>query len=409
MKKFWLVFAYEYRRHVLRKRFLIALLSLPLLVGISLGAGLLAVAVQNNYKPVGYVYAPQIFSDPQNAPSKPQLFSRVEIRRYEDESSALADLKAGKLQAYYVFAPTYLTDGKVTMVADKAPAQNATSDFEDFLRYNLIRTQPADVVHRLNEGTSITVQAADGSRQMKGNNFLVFLLPFVSGLLFVVVINTSGSYLLQAVVEEKENRTMEIVVTSVSPEQLMWGKTAGNLSVGLTQLLVWLVFCWMALMGARLIFPDLAKMQLDFTFLPLMLAVLLPAFVMVAALMATIGATATQAREAQQVAALFTLPIVVPYWFITPLMFNPNGGLSIGMSLFPLTAPVAMPMRAAFATIPAWQIALSVGLLVLSAAGALWLSARAFRMGMLRYGKRLSLKELFSRQRTVSKNGADHE
>jgi len=126
------------------------------------------------------------------------------------------------------------------------------------------------------------------------------------------------------------------------------------------------------------------------------LATLLPAFVMVSALMAMAGVTATESREAQQVASLFTLPLYVPFWLLGPIMQNPNSGLAVGFSLFPLTAPMTLPLRAAFTILPAWQIALSLSLLVVCAAGALWLAGRAFRMGMLRYGKLLSLKEIFS-------------
>jgi len=128
------------------------------------------------------------------------------------------------------------------------------------------------------------------------------------------------------------------------------------------------------------------------------LAALPAAFVMVAALMAMVGATATETREAQQVAGLFTLPLFVPYWLITPLIESPNSPLAVGMSLFPMTAPVTLPARAAFTLVPAWQSALSLGLLYLAAFGSLWLAGRAFRLGMLQYGKRLKLAELFRRQ-----------
>ena len=78
-------------------------------------------------------------------------------------------------------------------------------------------------------------------------------------------------------------------------------------------------------------------------------------------------------------------------------MLSPNSPLAIGLSLFPLTAPVTLPLRAAFTTVPIWQILTSIGLLIACALGALWIAGRAFRLGMLRYGKRLALKEIFSR------------
>ena len=113
--------------------------------------------------------------------------------------------------------------------------------------------------------------------------------------------------------------------------------------------------------------------------------------------MATAGVTAAEVREAQQIAGLFTLPVVVPFWLIVPLMESPNSPLSVALSLFPLTAPISMAIRAAFTDVPVWQTIFCLALLYIGAVGAIWMASRAFRMGMLRYGKRLSLREIFRR------------
>jgi ABC-2 type transport system permease protein len=177
----------------------------------------------------------------------------------------------------------------------------------------------------------------------------------------------------------------------------MVGKIFGNLSVGLTQLVFW------ALTGAggvalvMWLFPEVGGTGLDFSFLGLMLLTFLPAFVMIAALMAMVGATAGEARDAQQIAAVFSIPIAAPLWFLAILIEQPNHPLAVGLSLFPFTAPATLPLRAVLTNLPAWQIAVSIGLLVLSASGSVWLASRAFRLGMLRYGKSLSLRELLQR------------
>jgi len=190
---------------------------------------------------------------------------------------------------------------------------------------------------------------------------------------------------------------MEIVATSVSPEQLMAGKIIGNLSVGLTQIGAWLLVVIIGLIVLVKMVPIGEGFTLDVGYLWLLLLVMLPAFVMIAALMALVGATATESREAQQIAGLFTLPLAVPLWFTSALLANPNSGLSVGLSLFPLTAPLALSLRAGYTNVPLWQTALSIGLLILCAVGALWLAGRAFRLGMLRYGKRLTWREIFGR------------
>ena len=188
---------------------------------------------------------------------------------------------------------------------------------------------------------------------------------------------------------------MEIVITSVSDQQLMAGKVVGNLSVGLTELIIWLLFGFLGFVIAQRYFPGAQNLNINMDFVVLMIITLLPAFVMVAALMAAIGSTSTNSREAQQWAGLFTLPIVIPFWLIVPLMESPNSPLAVGLSIFPLTAPITLPLRAAFTEVPGWQIAVSLLFLVACAIGALWLAGRTFRLGMLRYGKRLAWREVF--------------
>jgi len=113
--------------------------------------------------------------------------------------------------------------------------------------------------------------------------------------------------------------------------------------------------------------------------------------------MAAIGSTMTQMQEAQQVSGLFSLPIMIPYYVSTSLMMNPNGTLAMVLSYFPLTSPITILMRMAFTVVPVWQIAISITLLVLFAVLAIWFAGRAFRMGMLRYGRKLSFNEIFGK------------
>jgi len=121
--------------------------------------------------------------------------------------------------------------------------------------------------------------------------------------------------------------------------------------------------------------------------------------VMIASLMAAAGATVADSQEAQQMAGLFSLPIMAPVWLGVVIIENPNSPLAIGLSLFPPTALSTIAMRIMSVPIPFWQVAVSVTLLVLSAGGAVWLAGRAFRLGMLRYGQRLNWRELFSVKR----------
>jgi ABC-2 type transport system permease protein len=322
----------------------------------------------------------------------------IQFRAYTDESAAQADLEKKVIQALFVIAPDYMHTGKVKMIALDSPGSQVQSDFQDFLVANLVAGKDPAVAERLTQGSTLKIKNIEGNREMSDNNFLAVLVPIIAGVLFMVAINTSGGYLLQAVVEEKENRTMEIMVTSISPAQLMAGKILGNLSVGLTQVVIWVLGGVAAINLLTRANPELSLGGLITpSYFWLMIGTFIPSFIMVAALMAAIGATVTETREAQQVSGLFTLPIFLPLWFISVIMSHPNGVLAKVLSFFPLTAPLTLPMRAVLTDIPAWEIVATISLLILTAVVAIWFASRAFRLGMLRYGKRLSWKELFGR------------
>jgi len=397
MRKIWLVFKYEYLRHVRRKRFLFALFSLPLFFLAILLIGLVLILLQYNPLPVGYVDLSGLLKNPVSVAADGRISPIMVLTRFDTEDRAKTALLAKKIQAYFVLSADYPHTGQVKLVALETPGDNVQGQFQSFLRDNLVAHQPAAIANRLLAGASVTVRASQGNRQMAANQILNLLLPLAGGFLFILATNTSGSYLLQALLEEKENRTMEIIVTSLSPGQLMAGKIAGNMCVGLTSLLAWIVFGLLALFFAvRYLFAGQA-VQIDLGFSILSLATLLPAFVLVAAMMAAVGATATESREAQQVAGMFTLPLSIPFMLLGPIIASPSSPLAIALTLFPLTAPLTLPLRAALTTVPVWQIAASLAILFILSGCSIWFAGRAFRLGMLRYGKRLSWKEILRR------------
>jgi ABC-2 type transport system permease protein len=396
MNKMWLVIRNEYIRHVFRKRFLFSLLSLPFFIVIIGGVSVLAAFSQFDRTPIGFVDLSGVLANPQFPPEQDgDSLSKVKILPFSTEADAQSALDQKQIQAFYVLEPDYSQTGNIQQIAFKQPGSTIESQFMQFLRYNLLSSQPSEIRQRLFEGSQVVVRSLDGTQELSERSWYNIVIPLMAGILFIVVLLTSGGYLMEAVVEEKENRTMEIIVTSISPNQLMTGKIIGNIAVGLTQLVVWLVFVVVGIILVRIGVPAASDLRLDGGYLLIQLLTFLPAFIMVAAFMATIGATVTATREAQQISGLFTLPIIIPYYFMQPLMENPNGGISLFLSFFPLTAPVALTLRAGFTQIPTWQLVLNLAVLWLFAIGALWLAARAFRMGMLRYGKRLTLREIF--------------
>lgn len=395
MKKIWLVFKHEYVRRVKTRGFIFAVLSMPLLVILGSLMALISVRMQTNFQPVGYVDQTGALTEVSAKLDQPSFsLSSVDLLEYKDEDSGLNALEQENIQALFVISSDYVENGKIVVYAQERPGENAFDQMRSFLSTNLIAGQNVQVKERIQAGSNFTVRSVDGSRQANMRDWFVVLFPFLSGLIFIIVINISGGYLLQSVVDEKESRTMEIIITSVSPEELMIGKILGNLSVGLTQLLIWISFILLGSMVLRLIFNYSVASQITPIQLFIIAGIILPGFILIAALMTLVGVTATEIREAQQVSILFTLPMITPYWFAGAVLQHPNNILTTFLSIFPFTAIVTMPLRLSIASVPAWQLILTSILMWISAVGSLFLAAKAFRLGMLQFGKRLQLKEV---------------
>jgi ABC-2 type transport system permease protein len=398
MIKFWRIAEHEYSRHVFRKRFLMALFSVPLMIVLMVILVVAVIYIESDPTPVGYIDQSGLLAKaiPQPAVKWPER--NVPMRAYPDEASAKTDLLVGKIQAYFVIPPDYLQTGQMKEVYNTQPKGMAVEQFNAFMTTNLLASQPPAIVNRIQEGSHLIVQSIDKSRESSTEQIVNLVLPFIAGILFIVGMMTSSGYLMQTVVEEKENRTMEIMVTSVSPGQLMSGKVIADIAVGVTQLLVWGLFVWLGLAIGKNYVPWLSGFQFPGAMIGTLALVMVPAFIMISGLMAAVGATVTEASEGQQMMALFTIPIWIPYFLTGSFIQNPNSPLAVAMSIFPLTSPMTMAMRIGFTAIPTWQLLTSTILLVLSAIGAIWLAGRAFRLGMLRYGQRLRLNEIFSRK-----------
>jgi ABC-2 type transport system permease protein len=401
MDKIWRIIKYEYTRHVFQKRFLFSLLSLPILILVMFAVAILVAFVSIDKTPLGYVDQSGVLDSAAREEKNSTLFNPViEFIPYQNAEQAETALNNGQIQAYYLLPETYPQNLDVQLVFIKEPAYEIQGQFSDFVGQNLSLFDNLDpqVERRLAEGSQLTITALDGSRETSQDQWYTFMIPLIAGILFFFVVITSGGYLLQAVVEEKENRTMEIVITSVSPGQLMTGKIIGDIGVGLTQLLVWVLFGWGSLMIGAMYLPALQDFSLPPEYLIVFLGILIPAFVMIAAVLAAIGATVTELREAQQFQSLVILPVMIPYYIVSTFMANPNGTLATILSFIPITAPIAMLLRMSFTIVPTWQVVLASMILILSAIFAIWFAGRAFRLGMLQYGKRLTIKEVFRKQ-----------
>ena len=401
MSTLWLVAWHEYKRHVMQRRFIVVVLSVPLMIAAVAGLGLLSGIMSHDATPIGYVDHSGLLADPVQVPATSPLpllsllQKPVPLVPYRTEEAAREALEASEIQAYCALAADYAETRRVELVYVKPPSENATREFGDFLRANLLASEPPEIARRAAAGSHVVVRSPDGSREFSGRPTLGALFPLLVSLAFIILLFSSSGYLMQAVVTERENRTMEILVTSISPGQLITGKVFGIMAVGLTQLAAWTAFAGLGVLGGCSLGLDpLRDLNMDLETGLAMIAVFVAVYVIVAALMTAVGATIADAQEGQQIAALFGLPFQIPVLLLGLIAQSPNSPLAVGLTLFPLTSLAAVGMRAMFTTVPFWQIAASVAIMVPCALGALWLAGRAFRLGMLRYGRRLDWREL---------------
>lgn len=390
MRNLWLVARAEYRRMVMRRSFLLATLGLPLFIGLVMVVSVFAGQGTTDDRPFGYVDKAGIF-----AGMDPSQFEPLPVIAYPDEASARAALAAGQIQAFYVISADYLQTGEVQQYYwNRTPQDRVNGQFKYMLRSALLGDQRPEWHDVLLWGPNITMQAATTGEAVGAGDVLRMILPLVVGMFFVFVVMGSSGYLLQAVTTEKENRMVEVMFTSLSPAQLIGGKALGLMGVALTQIGVWVAALTIGLFFVGREFGFLGDIRMDWRFLGVVALYFLPTYALVAGLMITLGSMVTELQQGQQIAGVLNLLFIAPFFFFVFVFTNPNHPLLIALTLFPTTAFMAVAMRWGVTVIPAWQIALGWSLLVATALATVWLASRVFRVGMLRYGQPLTLRNL---------------
>ncbi|MBA3945838.1 MAG: ABC transporter permease [Herpetosiphonaceae bacterium] len=393
MREIGLIAWQEYRRHVRRKGFIWTAVGVPLLLMLGGTVLFLVLRTSSAETRLGFVDQAARFAtaDLVQVDGHPVAIPLV---RFADEAAARVALATHRISAILIVPAGYLTSGNVAVIAPRALSDRAAGEVQAILRQTLIRTLPATTQDALNRPLALQLRTVGTDRAIDANNYLLFLLPYLLALLFLVTTFTTSGYLLQALADEKEDRIIEILATTLSPTQMMAGKITGLSAVGLTQMLAWIAWGVAALAVLAPIRRLLDNLHIPGSMLLLTAIFFLLGYLMVAALYATIGAAVTTPQEGQQFAGPISLIVVIPYMLVIVIVAQPNSLLAVALSLFPLTAPITMLLRLPIAVIPVWQTVLSLLLVAVTAAGAMRLAASVMRRGMLRFGKRLSLREI---------------
>ncbi|MFP4344902.1 MAG: ABC transporter permease [Anaerolineales bacterium] len=406
MRELWLVAQHTYGERVRTRSFLFTTFGLPLLMVAVMVVFFLIIMSGIDDRPLGYVDRAGLL-DPKVSQRLNATNTRtVEMQAFDTEDAAQEALKAEKIQAYYVVPEDYLETQDLRLYYwDEEPAVTILFNFNRFLRASLIAMQPQEVAATLTEGIDLTVRSADGSKSFSSGNILSFLLPFLLATSFFFSINNSGNYMFYAIMEEKVSRTIEILVTSISPLQLMGGKALGLVAVSLTQLAIWLGTPTILALVAGHFIPQSSFVAIPWRILLVALLYFLPTFALMASLMSAIGAVFGEKRQAYLIKVFINMLSSVPIFFVILVFADPDSPFLVFLSLFPTTAFTTIMLRWSLTSIPLWQLICSWLLLILVTGGSLWMAARVFRVGMLRYGQRLklprALTDLFGSERAA--------
>jgi ABC-2 type transport system permease protein len=398
MKKLWLAAWHEYTKNIRQKSFLFALFSLPLFIGLSVGLGVIFSSFEENSTPVGYVDNSSLFDNPVSI-SEVSDRDRVEFVKFAELPEAQEALENGEIQAIFSIPSEYPENKNIEKYFWDDPSENAQRDFYDFLQLNLANDHRPEVRNRTAFGTNLIIRTPDGQREFPQNNPSVnIFLPLIVGVAFIMLLLISSGYLMGGFMEEKSNRTIEIMVTSLSPAQLIGSKLLTMLAIGFTMLFTWIIFGALVYIVTES-FLDLTWFQdltLNWRDILTVVAVALPSYVFAAALLLAIGLILGDKQEAESVGPIFFMLGFIPLWFVVAISSDVNGALAVAFSVLPMTSILTIGFRSLFIQIPIWQVIVSVIIQTLCAVGAVWLAIRTFRLGMLQYGKRLRLNEIIS-------------
>ncbi|MEM9918734.1 MAG: ABC transporter permease [Bacteroidota bacterium] len=437
MNKLWLIIKREYLTRVKKRSFILATLLTPLAIAVFIvvvglifsyeGSGRTRIAVVDKS---GILDEKNIKADAKTSFNKTsegidELKKKVEADEFDGVLliPELNDIRTGRHRVFYYYDNNppdlklestirsalrkHIRDFKIEQLNfDKAALEALNTDIE---------IEPDPINGESDNASSMT--SAIGALIGGAMSFVMYMAVLIYGMM-----------VMRSVMEEKMNRIVEVMISSVKPFQLMLGKIIGVGAVGLTQLGIWIVLIPLVYLISMLFIdidpsqmpgatmnPEMMEMQMDneeieskvalavmelrnqnwLLIIPLFIFFFLGGYFLYASLFAAIGsAMSDDLGEGQALTLPITIPIIIAFYIMIVAVQSPQSNLAVWSSIFPLFSPIVMPARLAFSP-PFWQIALSVILMAASALFFVWLSGRIYRVGILMYGKKVTLATLW--------------
>ncbi len=433
MNKTLLIIQQEYLKRIKKKSFIIMTLLTPILLMSIYLIPIWLATQKNEQKTVQVLDESKLFAT--------KLIDNEEIK-FIFVNKSLAETKADFLKSKttaLVYIPQNIVDKPegLQMFAEKNINFALKNRIENMVEEEVknIRLKNAGIDLAIVESNKVSIKAStynladDG--QKKSSSETAAIVGYVLAFLLYGILFVYGAQVMRSVMEEKTNRIVEVIISSVKPFQLMIGKIIGVGLVGVTQFVMWITLSWLIAGGISAVFlkdkvGDLTKkvevankklnegspVQKQNADMPalesvaeyaktLPIAKILISFILFfiggyllySSLFAAVGAAVDSETDTQQFMLPVTLPIIIAIMLATATMKDPDSTLAFWASIIPFTSPINMLVRIPYG-VPNWQIALSLFLLVLGFLGTTWLAARIYRVGILMYGKKVTFKEL---------------
>jgi hypothetical protein len=363
-----------------------------------------------------------------------------------DVLSYKASMKSKGVDAILVIEPSIINNPKGARIFSNDDVSLETSSkieraMEDIIKGEKMKTFNLEnidlILEKIKSKVDLeTIKLDESGHEKQSNTAVIMGIAYIFGFLMYMFIFIFGSQVMRGVIEEKSNRVVEVIISSVKPIQLMMGKIVGIAAVGLVQFLIWIILSVGIFMGvqgfindsfakkmndqtqigsvmtkgapAQLNADELAKIKeeqgnatqifssISERIVPILvyfIVFFIGGYLLYSSLFAAIGSAVDNETETQQFMLPITIPLIIAIMVMMHAFQNPNSALSFWFSMIPLTSPIIMMARIPF-EIPTWQILLSIFILYATIFFTIWMSAKIYRTGILMYGKKTSFKEM---------------
>ena len=414
MNKLLLIIQREYTTLVARKSFIVITLLIPFLF-VAIGAVPVLISEWNNSGSAEAVTVIDETGRLAGVIPDTESFRFIPLKGEAGSTDVKSffDQAGDSMSALVVIPANVLDSAKVNIYSkstvNMALVNHVTESLNDTLTAVKIASMGVPNLDKMVKEAQVdidvnSVKLSDDGTESEASTTAAMVLGMVLAFITYMFVLTYGAMIMNSVIEEKTNRIVEVIVSSCKPFQLMMGKIIGVALVGLTQFLIWAILISVAVGGLGIslandpmsdlavVFNAIQSVNLVSIF-TCFVVYFLGGYLLYASLFAGFGSAVDQASDASQFTSPIIIVMVVALYAGIGCMENPNGSMAMWCSMIPFTSPIVMMVRLPY-DVPFWQIAVSVALLYGTAFGLVWVSSRIYRIGILRYGKKFTFKEI---------------